>query len=143
MRKMLFLITIFICFLTSCTGIDSRKIEKILENNDCLYNDEYGIELNSLYPPDFSDGYINDNDIKISVLVFWNYPINEFRMYNKESINSDVDSKSEYFDYVDSELSDNNIIMLGRILYEESSIVLKIIESSITVDFDEIILEAK
>ena len=55
-------------------------------------------------------------------------------MYNKESINSDVDSKNEYFDYVDFKLYDNNIIILGRILYEESSIVLKIIDSSITVE---------
>lgn len=49
MRKILFLIIIFIWFLISCTGIDSRKIEKMLDNSDCLYNDEYGIELNKLY----------------------------------------------------------------------------------------------
>lgn len=37
MKKKLFLIIIFIWFLISCTGIDSRKIEKMLDNSDCLY----------------------------------------------------------------------------------------------------------
>ena len=36
-EKNLFLIIIFIWFLISCTGIDSRKIEKMLDNSDCLY----------------------------------------------------------------------------------------------------------
>lgn len=37
MRKKLFLIIIFIWVLISCTGIDSRKIEKMLDNSDYLY----------------------------------------------------------------------------------------------------------
>lgn len=142
MRKILFLITIFICFLTSCTGIDSRKIEKMLDNSDCLYNDEYGIELNKLYASCYSSGYITTDSSKLEILVLWRYSVEKIEFYNKGDIEFDLESEEDCFKYFSSERSRDNIIMTGNIKYDDN-IIIEIIESSITVDFDEIILEAK
>lgn len=142
MRKILFLITIFICFLTSCTGIDSRKIEKMLDNSDCLYNDEYGIELNKLYASCYSSGYITTDSGKLEVLVLWRYSVEKIEFYNKGDIEFDLESEEDCFKYFSSERSRDNIIMTGNIKYDDN-IIIEIIDSSITVDFDEIILEAK
>ena len=136
MRKILFLIIIFICFLISCTGIDSRKIEKMLDNSDCLYNDEYGIELNKLYASCYSSG-------ELEVLVLWRYSMERIEFYNKGDIGFDLESEEDCFKYFSSERSRDNIIMTGNIKYDDNNIIIKIIESSITIDFDEIILEAK
>lgn len=142
MRKILFLITIFICFLTSCTGIDSRKIEKMLDNSDCLYNDEYGIELNKLYASCYSSGYITTDSGKLEVLVLWRYSVEKIEFYNKGDIEFDLESEEDCFKYFSFERSRDNIIMTGNIKYDDN-IIIEIIDSSITVDFDEIILEAK
>lgn len=142
MRKILFLIIIFIWFLISCTGIDSRKIEKMLDNSDCLYNDEYGIELNKLYASCYSSGYITIDRCELEVLVLWRYSM-ERLIYNKGDIGFDLESEEDCFKYFSFESSRDNIIMTGNIKYDDNNIIIKIIESSITIDFDEIILEAK
>lgn len=147
MRKILFLIIIFIWFLISCTGIDSRKIEKMLDNSDCLYNDEYGIELNKLYASCYSIGYITidsgEDSGELEVLVLWRYSMERIEFYNKGDIGFDLESEEDCFKYFSSERSRDNIIMTGNIKYDDNNIIIKIIKSSITIDFDEIILEAK
>ena len=142
-EKNLFLITIFICFLTSCTGIDSRRIEKILDSSDCFYNDEYGIELNKLYAPCYSSGYITTDSGELEVFVLWRYSVEKIEFYNKGNIGFDLESEEDYFKYFSSEVSRDNIIMTGNIKYDDNNIIIEIIDSSITVGFDEITLEAK
>lgn len=62
--------------------------------------------------------------------------------YNKGDIGFDLESEEDCFKYFSSERS-RDIIMTGNIKYDDNNIIIKIIKSSITIDFDEIILEAK
>ena len=107
-----------------------------------IYNDEYGIELNKLYASCYSSGYITIDSGELEVLVLWRYSMERIEFYNKGDIGFDLESEEDCFKYFSSERSRDNIIMTGNIKYD-NNIIIKIIKSSITIDFDEIILEAK
>lgn len=109
-----------------------------------IYNDEYGIELNKLYASCYSSGYITIDSGELEVLVLWRYSMERIEFYNKGDIGFDLESEEDCFKYFSSERSRDNIIMTGNIKYDDdNNIIIKIIKSSITIDFDEIILEAK
>lgn len=128
-------------FLTSCIGLDSRKMLKHLEENDCLYNEEYGIEINKLFKPCYGKGFITIDDTKIDVLVIWNYSIKAFKIYKTDSI-EDIKTEEDCFRYFDSEDSRNDIIISGALEYEDN-IILTNIEGEAYQDIDQIILKAK
>lgn len=106
-----------------------------------IYNDEYGIELNKLYASCYSSGYITIDSGELVVL--WRSSAEKIEFYNKGEIGFDLESEEDCFKYFSSERSRDNIIMTGNIKYDDNNIIIKIIKSSITIDFDEIILEAK
>lgn len=74
MRKILIvLMLVFIMLLSSCVGIEGEKINKILEKNNYLYNEKYGIELkrSSISMRDYF-GYLTKDNTKIEIYIqFW------------------------------------------------------------------------
>ena len=79
--------------------------------------------------------------VTMNVLILIHYIIYNF--FFKGDIGFDLESEEDCFKYFSSERSRDNIIMTGNIKYDDNNIIIKIIKSSITIDFDEIILEAK
>ena len=142
MKRILILVTLLILFLTSCTGVDSRKMENILADSNCLYNDEYGIELNKLYAPCYSSGYITTDTGELEVLVLWNFAVKKMEFYSKENIDSSLESEEDCFKYFDSEAARDNIIATANIKYDEN-IIIKVVDSSVNLSFDEITLKSK
>lgn len=141
MKKILFLFAILLTFLTACTGLDFRKMSKHLEENDCLYNEEYGIEINKLFQSCYGKGYITIDDSNVAVLVLWDCAIKVFKIYKTDSIDN-INSEEDCFRYFDSEDSRADIIISGDLEYDDD-IILTNIEGEPYQDIDQIILKAK
>lgn len=129
-------------FLSSCVGKSTIKADNFLKINDCLYNDEYGIELNKQFDY-YSTGFITDNNVIIEVFVVWE-PVNlSVDFFDLQNIEVELKSKEDCFRYLDTEESRDNIILSGDFLCKDNTLIHNSFEGEYYTNVNQIVLNIK
>lgn len=143
-RRFSFIIfCIILLFLTSCTGLNSGRLENFLDKTELLYNDEYGIKFDTMHSTVYSSGYITDNSRLIEVYIFWNTTLMDFGIYDLNSIENEINSVEDFYNFLDTVEAKEKLLLFGDIVFEDNTIILTNFEGEYYKDADRIVLFSK